>query len=166
MLRTRTDFITQSAVVLENLIDGLCTAKLKKERYNETCHNRVQPSHCMLLVTGMLLAALPGQAETINLQQAVQMSLAADPRIKEREQVVEAARGMLQEVQGNAGWRVSANVLSGWRPPKAVFSESGGNNTQHATLHAELFRRRLERRFRLDPPRFRADQAALYLRQD
>ena len=49
-----------------------------------------------LLAAGLLLTTLPGWAETINLQQAVEMSLAADPRIKEREQVVEAARGMLQ----------------------------------------------------------------------
>ena len=69
-----------------------------------------------LLAAGMLLAILPVQAETINLQQAVEMSLAADPRIKEREQVVEAARGMLQEVQGNAGWRVSANAFIGLAP--------------------------------------------------
>jgi outer membrane protein TolC len=69
-----------------------------------------------LLAAGMLLAALPGQAETINLQQAVEMSLAADPRIKEREQVVEAARAMVQEVQGNAGWRISANAFVGLAP--------------------------------------------------
>ena len=69
-----------------------------------------------LLAAGFLLAALPAQAETINLQQAVQMSLAADPRIKEREQVVEAARGMLEEVQGKAGWRVSANAFIGLAP--------------------------------------------------
>jgi outer membrane protein TolC len=69
-----------------------------------------------LMTTGLLLAVLPAQAETVNLQQAVQMSLAADPRIKEREQVVEAARGMLQEVQGNAGWRVSANAFIGLAP--------------------------------------------------
>ncbi|MGB9129515.1 MAG: TolC family protein [Thiobacillus sp.] len=69
-----------------------------------------------LMATGLLLAAFPGQAETVNLQQAVQMSLAADPRIKEREQVVEAARGLLQEVQGNAGWRVSANAFVGLAP--------------------------------------------------
>jgi len=69
-----------------------------------------------LLAAGVLLAALPAQAETINLQQAVEMSLAADPRIKEREQVIEAARGMLQEVQGNAGWRVSANAFIGLAP--------------------------------------------------
>ena len=69
-----------------------------------------------LLAAGVLLAALPAQAETINLQQAVEMSLAADPRIKEREQVVEAARGMLQEVQGNAGWRLNANAFVGLAP--------------------------------------------------
>jgi outer membrane protein len=69
-----------------------------------------------LLAAGLLLAALHGQAETINLQQAVAMSLAADPRIKEREQVVEAARGLLQEVLGNAGWRISANAFIGLAP--------------------------------------------------
>ncbi|MEQ1661190.1 MAG: TolC family protein [Thiobacillus sp.] len=63
-----------------------------------------------------LMAALPVAAEIINLQQAVEMSLAADPRIKEREQVVEAARGLLQEVQGNTGWRVSANAFLGLAP--------------------------------------------------
>ena len=69
-----------------------------------------------LLAAGILLAILPAQAETINLQQAVEMSLAADPRIKEREQLVEVARGMLQEVQGNYGWRVSANAFIGLAP--------------------------------------------------
>ena len=69
-----------------------------------------------LLAVGMLMTALPGQADTINLQQAVEMSLAADPRIKESEQVVEAARSLLQEVQGNMGWRVSANAFIGVAP--------------------------------------------------
>ena len=77
---------------------------------------KIKPLTHTLLAAGVLLAALPAQAETINLQQAVQMSLAADPRIKEREQVVEAARGMLEEVQGNAGWRVSANAFIGLAP--------------------------------------------------
>lgn len=69
-----------------------------------------------LLAAGWLLMPLPGQAETINLQQAVEMSLTADPRIKEREQLVEVARGMLQEVQGNFGWRASANAFIGLAP--------------------------------------------------
>jgi outer membrane protein TolC len=69
-----------------------------------------------LLAAGVLMATLPGHAETVNLQQAVAMSLAADPRIKEREQVVEAARGLLQEVQGNMGWRMNANAFVGMAP--------------------------------------------------
>lgn len=76
----------------------------------------LKPLTRAFMAAGVLLAALPAQAETINLQQAVQMSLAADPRIKEREQVVEAARGLVQEVQGNAGWRVSANAFIGLAP--------------------------------------------------
>ncbi|HRK77983.1 MAG TPA: TolC family protein [Thiobacillus sp.] len=80
-----------------------------------------------LLAAGLLLAAQPGQADTINLQQAVEMSLAADPRIKEREQVVEAARGMLQEVQGNAGWRVSANAFIGLAPEAEGGFYQGGS---------------------------------------
>jgi outer membrane protein len=91
---------------------------------------RFNPVTRVLLAAGMLLAALPGQAETINLQQAVQMSLAADPRIKEREQVVEVARGMLQEVRGNAGWRVSANAFIGLAPKAdgGFFQNQGGDN--------------------------------------
>ena len=82
-----------------------------------------------LLAAGILLIGLPGQAETINLQQAVEMSLAADPRIKEREQVVEAARGMLQEVQGNDGWRVSANAFVGLAPKaEGGFYEGGAQS--------------------------------------
>lgn len=70
----------------------------------------------ILLAAGVLLTALPSAADTINLQQAVEMSLAADPRIKEREQVVEAARAMVKEVEGNAGWRLSANAFVGLAP--------------------------------------------------
>ncbi|MHB8759059.1 MAG: TolC family protein [Thiobacillus sp.] len=70
----------------------------------------------ILLAAGLLLAAAPIRAETVNLQQAVAMSLAADPRVKEREQVVEAARALLEEAKGNAGWRISANAFVGLAP--------------------------------------------------
>ncbi|AAZ97850.1 putative Outer membrane protein [Thiobacillus denitrificans ATCC 25259] len=69
-----------------------------------------------LLAAGVLLAASSAHAETVNLQQAVAMSLAADPRVKEREQVVEAARALLEEAKGNAGWRISANAFIGLAP--------------------------------------------------
>lgn len=70
------------------------------------------------LVAALLAApaAPAAQALTLDLQQAAQLSLAADPRIKEREQVIEAARALVREVEGNAGWRVSANAFLGLAP--------------------------------------------------
>lgn len=68
-----------------------------------------------LLAAGMLFSGFAG-AQTINLQQAVEMSLSADPRIKEREHLVDAARGLLAEVKGNEGWRISANAFIGLAP--------------------------------------------------
>lgn len=65
-----------------------------------------------LLLAGLLASGL-GHAQTINLDQAIDMSLSADPRIKEREYLVEAARGLLAEVKGNQGWRINANAFVG-----------------------------------------------------
>ena len=104
---------------------------------------KLNPLTRTLMAAGMLLAALPGRAETVNLEQAVQMSLAADPRIKEREQLVEIARGMLQEVQGNFGWRVNANAFIGLAPKVegGFFQNEGGDNntcnTPPCTLSTE-----------------------------
>jgi len=55
-------------------------------------------------------------AQTVNLQQAIDMSLSADPRIQEREQLVEQARAMLEEAQGNNGLRLDANLFVGLAP--------------------------------------------------
>lgn len=100
----------------------------------------LKPLTCAFMAAGVLLVALPVQAETVTLQQAVQMSLAADPRIKEREQVVEAARGLVREVQGNAGWRVSANAFVGLAPQTegGFFRNQGGDNNTCSTLPCSL----------------------------
>lgn len=79
-----------------------------------------------ILLAAGFAAAWPACAETVTLQQAVEMSLAADPRIKEREQVVEAARALVNEVRGNAGWRISANAFIGLAPEaEGGFYEGG-----------------------------------------
>lgn len=57
-----------------------------------------------------------GQAQTVTLQQAIDMSLNADPRIQEREQLVEQARALLEEAQGNSGLRLNANLFVGLAP--------------------------------------------------
>ncbi len=69
-----------------------------------------------MLVAGLFVSAPMAGAQTVNLEQAVQMSLSADPRIKEREYLVEAARALLSEVKGNQGWRINANAFVGLAP--------------------------------------------------
>lgn len=82
-------------------------------------------------LTGLLLAmvtVLPhvASAQTVNLAEAVQMSLNADPRIKEKEQLVESARGLLDEALGNNGLRISANIFIGLAPAvKGGFYQNG-----------------------------------------
>lgn len=63
-----------------------------------------------------VFSGAPGWAQTVNLQQAIDMSLAADPRIQEREQLVEQARAMLEEAQGNNGLRLDANLFVALAP--------------------------------------------------
>ena len=68
------------------------------------------------IAAGFSIQPVSALALTVNVQQAVEMSLAADPRIKEREQVVQSARGLLDEAKANMGWRVSANAFLGLAP--------------------------------------------------
>jgi len=71
-----------------------------------------------VLWIGLLcLMAAPGvHAETLNLAQAVDRALHADPRIAERKHLVEAARAMLQEAQGASGVRYDVNTFLGLAP--------------------------------------------------
>lgn len=73
----------------------------------------------MIRITLSLLAMLHatgGLAQTVNLQQAVEMALKADPRIQEREHLVGQARALLEEAQGNYGVRLDANIFVGLAP--------------------------------------------------
>lgn len=82
-----------------------------------------------MLATGLILGAAEIWADTINLPQAIEMSLAADPRIKEREQLIESARALLQEAQASNGWRVSANAFVGLAPEvKGGFYQNGATS--------------------------------------
>ena len=82
-----------------------------------------------LLATGLVLSAVQTWADTITLPQAIEMSLTADPRIKEREQLIESARGLLQEAQANQGWRVSVNAFVGVAPEvKGGFYQNGATS--------------------------------------
>jgi len=76
----------------------------------------------------VLAVAFPAAsfAQTVDLQQAVQMSLNADPRVKEREQLVESARALLEEAQANDGWRINANLFVGLAPAVSGGFYQGG----------------------------------------
>lgn len=77
---------------------------------------RKNPAWPLWLIGSMLVWPTVGTAQIMSLQKAVQMSLNADPRVKEREQLVESARALLQEAQANKGWRVNANLFVGLAP--------------------------------------------------
>lgn len=76
----------------------------------------------------VLAVAFPAAsfAQTVDLQQAVQMSLNSDPRVKEREQLVESARALLEEAQANDGWRINANLFVGLAPAVSGGFYQGG----------------------------------------
>lgn len=71
------------------------------------------------LMTFSLLLPLAASAESMNLEQAIERALSADPRIEERQHLVAAARGLLQEVEGHGGWFVDANAFVGVAPQKS-----------------------------------------------
>jgi len=83
----------------------------------------------LLSALWLALSAGVGHAQAINLQQAVAMSLSADPRIKEKEQVVEQARAVLEEAQGNNGLRLNMNAFIGLAPAvEGGFYENGATS--------------------------------------
>ncbi|MDR3393026.1 MAG: TolC family protein [Sulfuriferula sp.] len=69
-----------------------------------------------IMLAALMASTFPAFAQTVTLTEAVQMSLNADPRIKEREQLAEVSRALVDEVQGNNGLRVSANIFVGLAP--------------------------------------------------
>ncbi len=61
-------------------------------------------------------ASFTVSAETIDLEQAIALAMDADPRIEERVHLVEAAHGLMTEVEGRGGWYMDANALVGLAP--------------------------------------------------
>ncbi|MGD8591485.1 MAG: TolC family protein [Gammaproteobacteria bacterium] len=71
-----------------------------------------------LAVLGMMLLANNATAEdvTFNYEQAVERALTLDPRISEREKLVDVARGMLDEAKNSASWMYDFNAFLGVAP--------------------------------------------------
>jgi outer membrane protein len=73
--------------------------------------------------------ALHASAQTVDLPQALAMSLSADPRIQEKNMLVEQARAMLAEAQGSYGLRLDSNLFVGLAPGvSGGFYQDGANS--------------------------------------
>lgn len=66
----------------------------------------------------LIFALGTAQAETVvlDLAQSVERALKADPRIEEKEKLVEAARGLLAEARGADDWIFNVNSFVGFAP--------------------------------------------------
>ncbi|MFC1748357.1 TolC family protein [Pseudomonadota bacterium] len=85
-----------------------------------------------LLAPVLLGACFSVSAETIDLEQAIALAMDADPRIEERKHLVDAAHGLLSEVNGNGDWFVDANAFVGLAPQidGNIFKGGACNNAQ------------------------------------
>lgn len=78
------------------------------------------------LCIGLLILPACTLAEPLTLEKAVELALKADPRIREREAVVEQARALLEEVKGYGGISLSTNLyLSGTEGVRGGFFKPG-----------------------------------------
>ena len=65
----------------------------------------------VLLPIILLLSFSSNAATRVNLQQAIDMALTADPRIEEKQAFVRKAEGLLQEAEGKGGLRYSIDTF-------------------------------------------------------
>ncbi len=82
-----------------------------------------------LFVFVALVFAWPAAAEKLDLDQAIERALKADPRIEEREYLVNAAEGLLQEVEGRGDWFIESNAFVGLSPATEGNIFEGGTCT-------------------------------------
>lgn len=68
------------------------------------------------LLWSIAMASSAAPAAPLTLEQAIARATTADPRIRERQHLVEAARGLLQEVEGHRDWRFDINLYAGFVP--------------------------------------------------
>jgi outer membrane protein TolC len=91
----------------------------------------------------MMLSAFSAgaQAQTVNLQQATDMAMNADPRIEEQRANVAAAQALIARVEGEGGVRASVNLYAALAPKATDGIFTNGSNTcsagQNCTLRSD-----------------------------
>lgn len=96
--------------------------------------------HVQRLLWALSLVSAAAQAQTVNLQQATEMALNADPRIEEQRANVAAAQALIHRVEGEGGIRASVNLYAALAPRAKDGIFTNGTNTcpagQSCTLRA------------------------------
>ena len=83
------------------------------------------------------------QAETIvlDLPQSIERALATDPRITEKEKLVDAARALKDEAEGAKGWMYGANSFVGFAPTLrgGLFETTDGSGNKGVGIPDDAF---------------------------
>lgn len=81
----------------------------------------------MLLL--LMLGAFAARAQTLDLEQAIEMALNADPRISEKEHLARAAQALVDEAEGADGLIFDVNTFIGLAPEQTGGFFTNGTNT-------------------------------------
>lgn len=94
-------------------------------------------------ILAMIMAAAPAlaTAQAVDLQQATEMALASDPRIKEKQQLVEAARAQLDFVEGKGDLLFGLNSFLGVAPgvDGGIFADGAESCSGDCRLRDDLY---------------------------
>lgn len=80
------------------------------------------------------------QAETVDLDQAMERALKHDPRIEELSYLVDSARSLIGEAEGHGGWSVDGNTFIAAAPlVQGGLFEGGGCTPGRCVLRSDRF---------------------------
>ncbi|OYY55588.1 MAG: hypothetical protein B7Y53_03600 [Halothiobacillus sp. 28-55-5] len=101
----------------------------------------MKKSYLLLVMLSAFGASVSAQAQTVNLQQATDMAMNADPRIEEQRANVAAAQALIARVEGEGGIRASVNLYAALAPKATDGIFTNGSNTcsagQNCTLRSD-----------------------------
>lgn len=90
---------------------------------------RLSIAQTLLLSCGLFLSVAQAETITLDINQARERAYNTDPRIAEKEKLVDAARGLLEEANGAESWIYDVNSFIGLAPDVkgGILEDSQGN---------------------------------------
>lgn len=94
-----------------------------------------------LLCFSCVLATAQAETVTLDVVQSVERALKSDPRIEEKEKLVEAARNLLAEARGADDWLFDVNTFIGFAPTLrgGLFETTDSNNNTSVGIPDNAF---------------------------